>query len=128
MPDQLSLLDWQPVTLFRKRGPATSKAAARRAQPGCSRQCNTLLQAICASPRGLTRQEACEATGILNQSACARISELIEGGYIEPQGTREGPFGDQVMVYHATAKGKDRAKVLNDLSPFPACHRQRARP
>lgn len=115
MPDPLPLFEWQPVTLFRKRGPATSKASARRAQPGCSRQCGKLLQAIAASLHGLTRQEACEATGILNQSACARISELIEGGYIEPHGTREGPFGDQVMVYHATAKGKDRAKVLREM-------------
>ena len=35
----LPLLDWQPQTKSRKRGPETSKAAARRAQPGCSRQC-----------------------------------------------------------------------------------------
>lgn len=116
MSDQLSLLEWQPTTLFRKRGPATSKAAARRAQPGCSRQCTRILMALCHAPHGLTRGEACDLTGILNQSACARLSELVDGGFVEVWGTREGPFGDLVNVYHATPAGQARARVLREMS------------
>jgi len=112
MDDQLNLLDWQPVTKARKRGPETSKAAARRAQPGCSNQCNSILQALSRAPHGLTRGEACDLTHILNQSACARLSELVAGGFVEVRGTREGPFGDQVAVYHTTERGQARAKVL----------------
>ena len=115
MSDQLSFLDWQPITKFRKRGPETSKAAARRAQPGCSRQCNTILKALSFAPHGLTRGEICDLTRILNQSACARLSELEDGGFAEVRGTREGPFGDQVKVYHATERGQARAKVLRDM-------------
>jgi hypothetical protein len=117
MDDQPSLLDWQPVTLARKRGPETSKAAARRAQPGCSRQCGLILQALSRAPHGLTRGEACDLTHILNQSACARLSELVAGGFVEVRGTREGPFGDQVAVYHATERGQARAKVLREMAP-----------
>lgn len=113
---QLSLLEWSPVTKARKRGPATSKAAARRAQPGCSPQCDAILKALSYAPHGLTRTECCDLTGILNQSACARLSELLAGGFAETAGTREGPFGDLVTVYHATPAGHARARVLRDLS------------
>ena len=115
----LPLLDWQPVTKARKRGPETSKAAARRAQPGCSRQCNRILEALSRAPHGLTRGEACDLTGILNQSACARLSELMDGGFVVVRGTREGPFGDQVHVYRATERGMARAKVLRDMACQP---------
>jgi predicted ArsR family transcriptional regulator len=115
MSDQLNLLDWQPVTKFRKRGPETSKAAARRAQAGCSKQCNAILQALSRAPHGLTRGEICDLTGILNQSACARLSELEAGGFAEVRGTREGPFGDQVKVYIATERGQERARVLREM-------------
>jgi hypothetical protein len=108
-------LTFDPVTKFRKRGPATSKAAARRAQPGCSKQCDKLLLAISRAPHGLTRGEACDLTRILNQSACARLSELLAGGFVEVRGTREGPFGDQVGVYHATQSGQARARVLREM-------------
>ena len=66
---------------------------------------------------GLTRGEACDLTGILNQSACARLSELMDGGFVVVRGTREGPFGDQVHVYRATERGMARAKVLRDMTP-----------
>ena len=118
------LLDWQPSTKARKRGPETSKAAARRAQPGCSRQCNTILQALSYAPIGLTRGEVCDLTGILNQSACARIKELCDGGFVVVRGTREGPFGDQVQVYWLTERGMARAKVLRDM----ACKNMTPRP
>ena len=118
----LPLLDWQPVTKARKRGPETSKAAARRAQPGCSRQCNRILEALSRAPHGLTRGEACDLTGILNQSACARLSELMDGGFVVVRGTREGPHGDQVHVYRATERGMARAKVLRDMACQPQKH------
>jgi hypothetical protein len=124
MSEQPSLLDWIPSTKARKRGPETSKAAARRAQPGCSRQCNTILQALSYAPIGLTRGEVCDLTGILNQSACARLSELVAGGFVEVRGTREGPFGDQVAVYRVTERGMARAKVLRDM----ACKNMTPRP
>lgn len=120
----LPLLDWQPVTKARKRGPETSKAAARRAQPGCSRQCGRILEALSRAPHGLTRGEACDLTGILNQSACARLSELMDGGFVVVRGTREGPFGDQVHVYRPTERGMARAKVLRDM----ACQPQKPSP
>lgn len=113
---QLSLLEWAPVTKARKRGPATSKAAARRAQPGCSKQCDQLLIALSHAPYGLTRGEACDPTRILNQSACARLKELCDGGFVEVRGTREGPFGDLVNVYHATPAGQSRARVLREMN------------
>jgi hypothetical protein len=114
---QLPLLEWQPVTKARKRGPETSKAAARRAQPGCSAQCDKLLLILVDVSEGLTRDQLVKASGLLNQSACARLSELMDGGFVVVRGTREGPFGDQVQVYHTTAKGEARAKVLREMRP-----------
>lgn len=113
---QMSLLDWQPVTQFRKRGPATSKAAARRAQPGCSRQCDQLLLILVDALEGLTRDQLVKASGMLNQSACGRLKEMQDGGFVEVRGTREGPFGDQVGVYFATAAGHSRARVLREMN------------
>ena len=113
---QLSLLEWAPVTKARKRGPATSKAAARRAQPGCSRQCDQLLLILVDVLEGLTRDQLVKASGMLNQSACGRLKEMQDGGMVEVRGTREGPFGDQVGVYHATERGQSRARVLRQMS------------
>jgi hypothetical protein len=115
VPSQLSLLEWQPVTKARKRGPETSKAAARRAQPGCSAQCDKLLLILVDVCEGLTRDQLVKASGLLNQSACGRLKEMQDGGLVEVRGTREGPFGDQVGIYHATSTGQARAKVLRDL-------------
>jgi hypothetical protein len=114
--EQPSLLDWSPVTKARKRGPETSKAAARRAQPGCSAQCDKLLLILVDVLEGLTRDQIVKASGLLNQSACGRLKEMQDGGFVEVRGTREGPFGDQVGIYHATSTGQARAKVLRDLS------------
>ena len=114
---QLALnLDFRPVTKARKRGPETSKRAARRAQPGCSAQCTKLLLILVDVSEGLTRDQLVKASGILNQSACARLKELCDGGFTEVRGTREGPFGDQVGIYFATERGQARAKVLRDLN------------
>jgi hypothetical protein len=113
----LPLLDWQPQTKARKRGPETSKAAARKAQAWCTPQCNTLLLYLQVFSAGLTRAELILKTGIKESSACARLKDMVDGGIIEVRGERMGPYGTEQKVYHATAKGKARANVLREMRP-----------
>lgn len=115
MSEQQSLLDWRPVPKARKRGPATSKAAACRATAWCTPQCDALLKALCKAPSGLTRAELIDATGIKESSACARLKDMADGGIVEVRGERMGPYGTEQQVYHATQKGRDRARVMEDM-------------
>ena len=109
---QLSLLEWSPVTKARKRGPSTSKEAARRAMAWCTPQANALLLLISEAFGGLTRAELIHLSGVKESSACARLKDMTDGGIIEVRGVRMGPYGCDVSVYWATEKGKARAKVL----------------
>jgi hypothetical protein len=117
MDDQPSLLDWQPVTLARKRGPETSKAAARKAMAWCTPQCDTLLLYLQVWSAGLTRAELILKTGIKESSCCARLKAMCDGGIIEVRGVRMGPYGTEQQVYHATERGQARAKVLREMRP-----------
>ena len=116
MSEQPSLLDWQPSTKARKRGPETSKSAARKAQAWCTPQCNTLLLYLQVWSAGLTRAELILKTGIKESSCCARLKDMQDGGIIEVRGIRPGPYGMDVQVYHITPKGEARAKVLRDMA------------
>jgi hypothetical protein len=121
---QLPLLEWQPVTKARKRGPETSKAAARKAQAWCTPQCNTLLLYLQVFSAGLTRAELIRLSGIKESSCCARLKDMVDGGIIEVRGIRPGPYGMDVQVYHITERGLARAKVLRDM----ACQPQKPSP
>ena len=114
---QLSLLEWSPVTKARKRGPATSKEAARRAMAWCTPQANALLLLISEASGGLTRAELIHLSGVKESSACARLKDMADGGIIEVRGVRMGPYGTEQQVYHATEKGQARAKVLREMRP-----------
>jgi hypothetical protein len=114
---QLNLLEWQPVTKARKRGPETSKAAARRAQAWCTPQANALLLLIADASGGLTRAELMGLHEIKESSACARLKDMVDGGIIEVRGVRMGPYGTEQQVYHATERGQARAKVLREMRP-----------
>ena len=111
------LLDWQPVTKARKRGPETSKAAARKAMAWATPQCNTLLLYLQVFSAGLTRAELVLKTGIKESSACARLRDMVDGGIIQVRGVRMGPYGTEQQVYHVTPKGEARAKVLKEMRP-----------
>ena len=111
------LFDWQPQTKARKRGPETSKTAARKAQAWCTPQCNTLLLYLQVFSAGLTRAELVLKTGIKESSACARLRDMVDGGIIQVRGVRMGPYGTEQQVYHVTPKGEARAKVLKEMRP-----------
>ena len=124
MSDQPSLLDWTPSTKARRRGPETSKAAARKAQAWCTPQCDAILRVLCADGNGLIRAEIGHRTGIKESSCCARLKSMSDGGIIEVRGVRMGPYGTEQQVYHITPKGEARAKVLRDM----ACKNMTPRP
>jgi hypothetical protein len=113
----LPLLDWQPQTKARKRGPETSKTAARKAMAWATPQCNTLLLYLQVFSAGLTRAELIRLSGIKESSCCARLKDMCDGGIIEVRGVRMGPYGTEQQVYHVTPKGEARAKVLKEMRP-----------
>lgn len=110
-----TLFDYVPAPKARKRGPETSRRAARRALAWCTPQCDRLLALIDAAPAGLTRAELIDASGIKESSACARLKDMADGGIIEVRGVRMGPYGTEQQVYHATAKGRARAKIIREM-------------
>jgi hypothetical protein len=115
----LPLLDWQPQTKARKRGPETSKAAARKAMAWATPQCNTLLLYLQVFSAGLTRAELIRLSSIKESSCCARLKAMEDGSIIEVRGVRPGPYGPDVQVYHITERGMARAKVLRDMACQP---------
>ena len=117
MDDQLNLLDWQPVTKARKRGPETSKAAARRAMAWCTPQADKLLLILSEASGGLIRADLVRLSGVKESSACARLKDMCDGGVIEVRGVRMGPYGTEQQVYHITERGQARAKVLREMAP-----------
>ena len=54
MDDQLSLLEWTSTPKSRKRGPASSKSAARKALAWATPQADKLLLLISEASGGLT--------------------------------------------------------------------------
>ena len=112
MDDQLSLLEWAATPKARKRGPSTSKEAARRAMAWATPQCDKLLLILTNAPSGYCRADLVAYSGIKESSACARLKDMADGGIIEVRGVRMGPYGTEVSVYWATEKGNARAKVL----------------
>jgi hypothetical protein len=113
----LPLLDWQPQTKARKRGPETSKSAARKALAWATPQANALLLILAKASGGLTRAELIHLSGVKESSACARLRDMCDGGIIEVRGVRMGPYGTEQQVYHVTPKGEARAKVLKEMRP-----------
>ena len=117
MTEQLSLLDYQATPKARKRGPSTSKEAARRAMAWATPQANALLLLISEASGGLTRAELIHLSNVKESSACARLKDLADGGIIEVRGVRMGPYAVEQQVYHATERGQARAKVLKEMRP-----------
>lgn len=83
----------------------------------CTPQSNRLLLFISEACNGLTRADLVRLSGVKESSACARLKDMVDGGIIEVRGVRMGPYGTEQQVYHATAKGEARAKVLKDMTP-----------
>ena len=117
MSDQLSLLDYQATPKARKRGPSTSKSAARKALAWATPQANALLLILAEASGGLTRAELIHLSNVKESSACARLKDLADGGIIEVRGVRMGPYAVDQQVYHVTPKGEARARVLKDMRP-----------
>lgn len=117
MDDQLSLLEWTSTPKSRKRGPSTSKEAARRAMAWATPQANALLLILAEASGGLTRAELVYLSGVKESSACARLRDMCDGGIIEVRGVRMGPYAVEQQVYHATERGQARAKIIRDMRP-----------
>jgi hypothetical protein len=117
MSEQPSLLDWKPTTKARKRGPETSKAAARRAMAWCTPQADKLLLILSEASGGLIRADLVRLSGVKESSACARLKDMCDGGVIEVPGVRMGPYDVEQQVYHITERGQARAKVLREMRP-----------
>lgn len=81
--DQIAL-DFNPVTLARRRDPETSKAAAGRAVEFKGAHDQKVYDAVCAAgERGATMYEAAAATGLSAVQVCRRFAGLGERGYIQ---------------------------------------------
>ena len=117
MDDQLSLLEWTATPKARKRGPSTSKSAARKALAWATPQADKLLLLISEASGGLTRAELIHLSNVKESSACARLKDMADGGIIEVRGVRMGPYAVDQQVYHVTPKGEARARVLKDMRP-----------
>lgn len=98
----------------RHGGPGTSPAAAKLNFPSSGSQRGRALAEVQArGAAGATRDELQVATGIDLQSLSPRISELKDGGWIEPNGqTRTSDEGAQMEVYVLTLRGRSHFASL----------------
>ena len=94
------------------KGSPTSEAAARSVDGSVPVSCAKAYQAILnAGSGGLTRDEVCRLTGLLNQAACARLRTLEERGKIvaHKTWTRKASTGRSQQVYTITEQARDAA-------------------
>jgi hypothetical protein len=91
----------------RASDPSTSRQASFDAYPKVGSRRWTCLQTIArAGQRGMTQSEVIATTNI--QGAWKRLSELDEGGWIQPDGVeRKGSAGSMQRVYVITEKGQE---------------------
>lgn len=96
----------------RTSDPSTSKRAAKLVAPRTGTQRWSLLSEFSrvfhndVERDGWTAEEASEAIGV--PGAWRRVSELLQGGYIEPTGAeRKTRSGTDAGVYRITDKGRE---------------------
>lgn len=118
--DPLAALDGSPATpAARSTDPRTSHRAAQLARPRAGGQRAKLLEAwrraASNQPRflGYTADEACRYAGVRLNSGTRRITELVEGGWLEDSGqTRKTEARRDAVVWRLT----DAARRLLDVA------------
>jgi hypothetical protein len=90
-------------------GSDTERAAALAVMPRSGTQRATVLEAIAASPSGLTDAELAEVTGLYLYSAAPRRCELVAGGWVRDTGRRRRTgHGNPAAVWVLTLEGAER--------------------
>lgn len=89
----------------------TSREAAEKWRPKARSNGMIALRAVarCVARRhgGITREELCKFTGMLNQTAAGRLNVLKTAGLIEARGKRKASTGFNQEVYYLTQRGAD---------------------
>lgn len=90
-------------------GTATSKAAARAiVKTGGATTGRYMVLKMLAAPRwrdGATREDVEDTTGLITQSACPRIKDLVNDGLVKVIGERKLRSGRNGDVYAITPAG-----------------------
>jgi hypothetical protein len=111
---QLDLADLEAVDPHRKArrtDGATARNAAVLAFPRGANQRRRLLEAVAATPDGLTAEQAALLTGITYVSSSTRLSELVEGGWLlKTDRTRKTSAGVDAAVLEATDAARERLR------------------
>jgi len=85
---------------------ATSAEAADKWRPKA--KTNGMIALYCVARRsGVTREQLCKFTGMLNQTASGRLNVLKTAGLIRADGKREASTGFNQEVYYLTQRGAD---------------------
>jgi hypothetical protein len=71
-------------------GTETSKAAAERERPAAEGHRLEIFECLALNPRGLTRLEIAERTGIKENTVNARAADLLKAGMAVEAGVRDG--------------------------------------
>jgi predicted ArsR family transcriptional regulator len=80
----------------------TQDEAWAEAQKHMPNQMETILATLWGI-RGMTRDQICEATGILPQSACGALNKLVKDGKLFDVGRAVNVRGRNVIVYGVEA-------------------------
>ena len=87
---------------------ATSTEAARKWRPKARSAGMTVLRSVANNSfTGLTREQICAFTGVLNQTAAGRLNVLKRAGLVKVEGSRKAKTGFQQEVYYITQEGRD---------------------
>ena len=93
--------------------PETSKEAARHRWPSKGQR-QQIIVALQDCPDGLTAEEVADLTGMPYVSASTRVSELKDGGWIHPRGTRTTSSGSEADVLFLTDAAQERVRHGGD--------------
>ncbi|MCK5652567.1 MAG: hypothetical protein KAJ42_14360 [Gemmatimonadetes bacterium] len=86
------------------RTDTSKRAAARVSLKRGSDRHRTLEYLAVARPKTFTREQLCQALGILNQSMCAILNVLDTNGWVVVAGEREASTGHDQHTYRWTGK------------------------
>lgn len=84
----------------------TSIKAAKKVAPTFKNTMGKFLMRLYArQDQGATRENLCDLTGTLNQTACGALNSLETAGFVYTEGERINRRGNFCQIYRITEKG-----------------------
>ena len=83
----------------------TSQKAAEKATPKVAGHAKTIAETLHSATHGLIRDQICNITGILPQSACGVLNIMENQGFFEARGERVNEHGNDCKIYFITERG-----------------------